>query len=117
MACTPSGPFSRDPCRERDRLVEHLVGRDDAVHQSEREGACRVDAVAGEPDLECERERDEASEHDSPAAGEESALDLRETELGLIGSNHEIAREEELQAAPDGGRVRRADDRLHASAA
>ena len=58
-----------------------------------------------------------ASEHDSPAAGEESALDLGKTELGLIGSNDEIAREQELQAAPHRGRVRRADDRLRASAA
>ena len=53
---------------------------------------------------------------DSPASGEQAPLDLREPELGLVGGDHEIASEQELEASADGGGVRGADDRLRASA-
>ena len=64
-------------------------------------------------DLERSRQRQPLREPDRPArTGEQPALDLGQPERRLVGGDHEVAREHDLEPARDRRAVDRGDDRL-----
>src|SRR4051812_45428528 len=85
-----------DRRRERDRGVEHLGAGHHTVHDPELVRTRGLDGVAGEDELERDRERQPHAEGRAAAAGDETPLHLGHTELGVVGRDHEIATHEQL---------------------
>ncbi len=112
MTATASRTVLGDPSRQRDRLVDHLRTGNHAVHQPDLPGALGLDGVSGQGDLEREGERDAGGEQRASTTGQQAALDLGEAELRVVGGDHEVALEHQLEAPTHRAAVQRGDDRL-----
>src|SRR5262245_55288355 len=104
-------PVLGDRRRDRDGGVEHLGARHDAIHEPELVRARRLDGVTGEHELQRDREAKPRTQRRAAAAGDQAPLHLRDSELRVLGRDHQIAPHEQLEAARDRGAVHRGDDR------
>ncbi len=107
------GPVGRDPFGQFDGFVAGLAVVDHVVDQADLGGAGRVDRVAGEQHLQGQGARDPLGQQHRPARpGQQPALDLGHAEPGRRAGHHQVAGQQELEAAGQGPAFGRADQRL-----
>ena len=126
-AAGQSGRLDEDPLRRRDGerpvggdrrrqaqcLVERAALRRDPVDQPDLVAALRRDQLTGQGPLHREVVRHPLGEPEQPAArGDQSALDLGQPELRVLGGDEHVAGQRDLEPAGDGIALQCRDDRL-----
>jgi acyl-CoA synthetase (AMP-forming)/AMP-acid ligase II len=109
-------PVGGDPAGQLQGAVQNLMRWRHRVDEAKGEGFARRDRIAGHRQLERLGQRDTACEVHAAARGEQRSLHLGQPELRVLGDHGEIAREHQLEAAGQGGRLGGADHRLIAAA-
>ena len=103
---------ARDHLRQLDRARDQPVRLDHLGHDAPLQRLLRIDAIGGEQQLAGAGEADQPRQQVQPRTGDDAALRLVETDVGLAGHDADVAAERRLEAAADGDAVDRGDERL-----
>ena len=90
-----------------------MVTGHDVIHEAERKGSRGVDRLGGEGHLVGDREGNALGEANEPArTRDQAARRFGDTELGVVGRDHHVAADHDLEAPRERRAVRRTDEGL-----